>query len=103
METQQLKEKLQTIAEQDYQATRGDIQHLLPDMLCFIGVTDSKLRELVYSTLAIWITRGQFTSSELQPLLQQALDSEHLFYKLGEENTDSVFTRAFQLCLFHLF
>jgi Protein of unknown function (DUF2785) len=99
MTAEDLKEKLQTIAEQDHQATRTDIQHLLPDMLCFIGVPDSKLRELIYSTLAVWITRGLFTSSELQTLLQQALDSEHLFYKLGEENTDSVFTRAFSVLL----
>jgi hypothetical protein len=100
METEQLKEKLQTIASQDYGATREDIQALVPVMLKFIGVPDSELRDkLIYSTLATWIYRGNFSSNELQELLQQVLDNEHLFYKLGEENTDSVFTRAFSVLL----
>lgn len=100
MEPQQLKEKLQSIAQQDYRATKTEIQGLLPDMLRFIGSPDGELRDkLIYSTLATWIYRGNFTPDELQILLQTALDNEHLFFNLGEENTDSVFTRAFSVLL----
>jgi hypothetical protein len=100
MELERLKERLQTIAQQDYQAEKTEVQELLPEMLRSIGSVNSELRDtLIYSTLATWISRGIFTPDELQMILQQALDDEHLFYKLGEENTDSVFTRAFSVLL----
>ena len=100
MQAEQLRERLRFITQQDYQATREEIQELVPVMLKFIGVPDSELRDkLIYSTLASWIYRGSFSSDELQELLQRALDDEHLFYNLGEENTDSVFTRAFSVLL----
>jgi hypothetical protein len=100
MQTEQLREKLRLIARQDYQTTKIEIDELLPSMLQFSGSPDSELRDkLIYSTLATWIYRGMFTPDELQMVLQQALDDEHLFYKLGEENTDSVFTRAFSVLL----
>jgi Protein of unknown function (DUF2785) len=99
MESEQLKERLQAIAQPNDKITRATTRELLPAMLRLIGSTDSNLRELIYSSLSTWIFDGHFTADELQTLLQQALDDEHLFYKLGEENTDSVFTRAFSVLL----
>jgi hypothetical protein len=71
MQTEQLREKLRLIARQDYQTTKIEINELLPSMLHLIGSPDSELRDkLIYSTLATWIYRGNFTPEDLQRILQ---------------------------------
>lgn len=80
--------------------TRAEAQQLLPEMLQHIGNPDPELRDtLVYFTLATWISRGVFDLGELQTLLHTVLDKEHLFYHIGEEDTDNVFTRSFSVLL----
>jgi hypothetical protein len=69
MESEQLKERLQAIAQQNNKMTRATTQELLPDMLHLIGSTDSKLRELIYSSVFTWISEGNFPADELQKLL----------------------------------
>jgi hypothetical protein len=100
MNTEDLREKLRDIVQQNYEVTRAEARQLLPDMLHHIGSTDPELRDtLIYATLATWITQDTFTSDELKPLLQNVLNDKHLFYCIGEENTDSVFTRSFSVLL----
>ena len=100
MNPEVLREKLRGIVQQNYEVTRAEAQHLFSDMLHHIGNPDPELRDtLIYAMLATWITRDTFTSEELKTLLKNVLDDEHLFYMIGEENTDSVFTRSFSVLL----
>lgn len=59
--------------------------------------TDGELRdELSYMIFANGIIAKQtLTAEESEKLLTTALDNEHLFYKIGEFETDSVFMRSF--------
>ena len=66
-------------------------------MLKYIGDTDPELRDdLIYITFYKWIFEKEyFNKEELKKILEVALDDDHLFYKLGNDEDDSVFTRAF--------
>ncbi len=100
MTAEDLKEKLRGIVQKDYEIARAEAQQLLPEMLQHIGNPDPELRDtLVYYTLATWISRGAFDLGELRTLLHTALDDEHLFYRIGEEDSDSIFTRSFSVLL----
>ncbi|WP_424359527.1 DUF2785 domain-containing protein [Methanocella sp. MCL-LM] len=71
---------------------------LVPGMLENIGSTDPVLRDdLIYETFAGWIEADKFSPGELKHLLNTCLDDSHAFYRIGEEGTDSVFTRTFSL------
>ncbi len=73
------------------------------EMLPHLGSPDAELRDdLIYSTLATWILADQFEDDDLKTLLKQLLTEEHLFYKLGETGTDSVFMRSFSVLLLPL-
>ncbi len=65
-------------------------------MLKHIGDVDSKLRDdLIYEAFYYWIKKHKyFNECELQEMLLILIDDEHLFYKIGEQNCDSVFTRS---------
>lgn len=96
----ELKTHLREIVQQNYEVTKARAGQLLPEMLQHIGNPDPELRDtFICFTLATWISRNVFGSSELRTLLQTTLDENHLFYYIGEENTDSVFTRAFSVLL----
>jgi Protein of unknown function (DUF2785) len=100
MTPEDLKEKLRGIVQQNYEVTRAEAQHLLPNMLHHLGNPDPELRDrFIYATLATWITQDTFNTDELKTLLQNVLNDKHLFYCIGEENTDSVFTRSFSVLL----
>ncbi|MCP4362443.1 MAG: DUF2785 domain-containing protein [Chloroflexi bacterium] len=75
------------------------------EMMPHIGSPDSELRDdLIYTCLATWILDDPelFTEEQFKELLALALDEEHLFYRLGEQNTDSVFRRSFSMLLLPL-
>jgi hypothetical protein len=59
--------------------------------------TDGELRdEMSYMLLASGIIdRQKLSPAQLEKLLAQALDQQHLFFRIGEVNTDSVFMRSF--------
>ncbi|WP_306953373.1 DUF2785 domain-containing protein [Alicyclobacillus tolerans] len=61
--------------------------------------TDARLRDrLSYSLLARLLTEYHVLSVlDRQTLLKVALDDQHLFYRIGESGTDSVFIRAFSI------
>lgn len=58
---------------------------------------DTELRdELSYIILASGIIdQGKLSQEQLETLLTTALNDEHLFYRIGETGTDSVFMRSF--------
>lgn len=65
-------------------------------MLSHIGSVDSELRDnLIYPTFMKLIEQERLTRNQFQNLFEACLDDNHLFYKIGEKNTDSVFTRSF--------
>ena len=95
MDAHSLKEFLRTRAddalseEERLEAARVCLTHL--------GSPDLELRdELIYTTLARWIVdKAYFSEVELRDFLQTSLDDQHLFFCLGDEEDDSVFTRSF--------
>ncbi|WP_410769501.1 DUF2785 domain-containing protein [Fontibacillus sp. BL9] len=97
-----LKEKLILIKENGYQAPPNTFQ-LIQEMITNIGSVDAELRdELIYTTLSHWIPGNSLTGNELEQLLPVVLDNNHLLFKLGETNTDSVFTRSFSMLVIPL-
>lgn len=94
-----LKEKLIKIKVNGYiNNDSANVLEIALDMMKYIGSVDSELRdELIYSTFLKWTINNVFTSEQMYQLLKISLDEEHLFYKIGEKDTDSVFTRTFSL------
>lgn len=67
------------------------------NMLMQIGNPDSYLRDdLIYQSFGKLIFSAELHANELTNLLVQ-LKSDYLFYRIGEEGTDSVFTRSFSV------
>jgi len=101
----QLKEKLQALAQDKFHLSgNDDLSEMIPAMLNHIGSTDSYLRDdLIYSAFGTWILRYNAIDREhLRNLLPIILDEQHILYKIGEHNTDSVFTRSFSILLLPL-
>ena len=92
-----LKQKLKKVVENEYEVT-GDIDYesLTNKMLDNIGALDPELRDdLIYMVLANWIMDDVYDNQELKQILNICIDDQHLFYKIGQNNDDSVFTRTF--------
>ena len=92
-----LKEVLQEIVDNEYEVPKErDYEQLTNEMLDNIGVVDPVLRdELIYMVLANWIMDDQYNKDELKQILNICLDEDHLYYKLGSKEDDTVFTRTF--------
>lgn len=66
------------------------------DMLKEIGNLDSYFRdELIYQSFVKVIFSNQLNTKELHCLLKSLIDEEFLYYRIGESDKDSVFTRSF--------
>jgi hypothetical protein len=101
----QLKEKLQVFSDNEFRLSKDDdLSEIIPAMLDHIGSTDSYLRDdLIYSAFGTWILKyNAIDREQLRSMLPKVLDEQHMLYKLGEENTDSVFTRSFSILLLPL-
>lgn len=100
----QLKERLIQIEKDEYKVSGSmNAFEIAQEMMKYIGDIDSELRDnLIYSTFAEWINHGEFTEKQLSELLHISLDEQHLFYGIGEEGTDSVFTRTFSVLIIPL-
>lgn len=96
-----LKQKLQQIRAVDFATDQVERPYELAlYMMQHIGSPDPVLRdELIYMTMATWIGQNVFSDEQLKNLLDIALDDEHLFYRIGEQGTDSVFTRTFSVLI----
>ena len=98
---QALKERLQEIVADDCKApTRPELYPLMLSMGTYTGSLDPELRDdLIYMTMATWIERDVFEAKDLNEILQVSLNEQHLFYGLGEKETDTVFTRTFSMLI----
>ncbi|WP_231687674.1 DUF2785 domain-containing protein [Bacillus sp. CHD6a] len=91
-----LKHELLTIEDKKILEDETFRDSLIDSMLKHIGSTDPILRDnLIYSNFAKFINSGFIPQSKVHNMLEICLDEKHLFYKIGEERTDSVFTRSF--------
>ncbi|MEH6944099.1 DUF2785 domain-containing protein [Bacillus sp. JJ722] len=91
---------LQRIEEEHYQLREGELlQDFVTLMLQYIGDPQPELRDgLIYSTFYEWIhEKNRFTNEELRSLLAVLSDEQHLFYQIGSEGDQTVFTRAFSV------
>jgi Protein of unknown function (DUF2785) len=69
---------------------------LVKAMMHFIGSTDSELRDkLIYSTFCQLAIENHLEHDLLSDLLDYSLSDDMLFKGIGENGTDTVFTRAF--------
>ena len=92
-----LKKQLRSIVENEYEVPDQiePFQFAL-EMLAHIGSTDNELRDdFIYSTLWTWIDGDIFDVEQLRHFLSVLMDKKHLFNRIGEQQTDSVFARAF--------
>ena len=65
-------------------------------MLEHLGSTDPDLRDgLIYPVFCRLLTDGGLTAGRVNDLLEVCLDERHLYYNIGEKNTDSVYMRSF--------
>ncbi len=99
-----LKNILKIIKENDYRVPQDiNINDLAYEMINNIGSKDSKLRDnYIYTIFSYWIQNTDFLNDKLKDILKIARDEKHMFYKIGEINTDSVFTRSFSVLLIPL-
>ncbi|MEW6731342.1 MAG: DUF2785 domain-containing protein [Acidobacteriota bacterium] len=101
---QTLKARLRLIATNNYSAPdQNDLEQLIPAMVKHIGSPDSELRDdLIYRIFATWIPNQVLSKERLRALLTTVTDKDHLFYHIGEQETDSVFTRTFSMLIIPL-
>ncbi|SET84721.1 Protein of uncharacterised function (DUF2785) [Lacrimispora sphenoides] len=95
---EQLILELRKIQENQYMvAGEQDPWDYVLQMLDHIGDTDSEFRdELIYNTFSEWIEEKEsFNEEQLKYILTILMDKEHLFYQIGSDGNDSVFTRTF--------
>lgn len=72
------------------------LSDLTPELLSLLGSTDPQLRDVfAYPILEAWISRNLYTTDELRALARQL--GENLKVGLGEQDTNSVFLRAFSV------
>ena len=92
-----LKEKLAAIEKRNYiMENDNEYMETAIQMMEHIGSLDPELRDdLIYTIFSHWILEDRFTSEQLAELLNISLDKEHLFYKIEENDQDSVFKRTF--------
>ena len=96
----ELKQLLTQIKANNYQTQIPAIDGIVADMLKYIGDIDPELRdELIYSIFWKWTVKGVLSAEQMKSMLSVCLDNDHLFFGLGEKNTDSVFTRTFSVLL----
>lgn len=91
---------LQRIEKEHYRLREGEqLQDFMTLMLQYIGDSDPALRdELIYPTFYEWIHEEErLTETELRSLLAVLTDEQHLFYHMGIEDDQSVFTRTFSI------
>ncbi|WP_432666664.1 DUF2785 domain-containing protein [Wukongibacter baidiensis] len=96
-EEEKLKEILIDIRTKKYAIDEStDVDYIIEEMIKYIGTTDSTLRDdLIYLTFDNWLFKLE--SNQVKNVLASLLAEDKLKYKVGEEGTDSVFTRSFSV------
>lgn len=92
-----LKEELQIFKEQSVlQLSEPQVDRLLDMMLDNIGHVDPSVRDdLIYPLFIRLIDELHLSHRQTLYVLKRCVDEKHLLYRLGEKDTDSVFTRSF--------
>ena len=98
-----LKQLLRQAAANEYEAPVRLFEVALA-MMQHIGSTDAELRDgLIAPAFYYWVLdRVLFEPEQMRHLLRLTLDDQHLFYKIGESGTNSVFSRTFSLLMLPL-
>lgn len=93
----ELKLRLKELQEKELSClSNRELEELIENMLENIGAIDPELRDhLIYPTFIRFIDEGMLSEDNRLYLFNTCLDDHHLFYKIGEINTDSMFTRSF--------
>ncbi|MFJ8458266.1 MULTISPECIES: DUF2785 domain-containing protein [Lysinibacillus] len=85
-------------ARQQFMLQEGD--WLLQEMLTHIGSPDAELRDqLIYRTFIDLLSDNLLSTQQLQNLFDTTTSDDFLYRNIGEEMTDSVFTRSFSALL----
>lgn len=99
-EKEQLKLDLQRIQKNKYELTgEENVRDYIPLMLKYIGDIDSELRDdLIYAAFYEWICEKKYLSEDdLIHILLVSMDEKHLFYHIGNDEDNTVFTRTFSV------
>ncbi len=80
-----------------------DIDLLINGMLENIGSVDAELRDLlIYQAFFHFSIKTNLLNDKFRTILKTSIDTNHLFFKIGEKESDSVFTRSFSVLLIAL-
>ncbi|MEK4229458.1 DUF2785 domain-containing protein [Solibacillus sp. FSL H8-0538] len=95
-----MKEKLMQLLAMDFAARQQYInesgEELLQEMLLNIGVTDDELRDKLNYRVFIELLSAQlWTPKQMTHLATVLITNNYLYYKVEEQDKDSVFTRSF--------
>jgi len=98
---EELKQLLTQIKEADYSIPgNADADGIIEDMLKNIGHTCPVLRDdLIYPTLMTWCEDGHISIDKVRYILNTCIGEDYLFRGIGENGTDSVFTRTFSMLM----
>jgi hypothetical protein len=91
---------LQRIQKNKYVLDEGEsVGDYVPLMLQYIGDIDPELRDdLIYSTFCEWIYEKElFGNEELVNIVDILIDENHLFFHIGDDMNETVFTRTFSV------
>ncbi|MEK4521814.1 DUF2785 domain-containing protein [Psychrobacillus sp. FSL W7-1457] len=90
--------ELKTILR-EWQNEKGELENfeeVIKEMLIHIGSVDAELRDsLIYSTFYGLIKNDKLSNDLMLKILDICLTEEYLFKGIGEQDTDTVFTRSF--------
>ncbi len=89
----------QSIMDNEYAVPPDfSVETLTAELLTYLGSTDPELREgPAYAILDAWIHQGYYSHAELWEMATQLL--HNLSIGLGEQQSDTVFRRAFSLLI----
>lgn len=106
MQSNQLKEELLAIKNNNYQLPDGMTdEQAVKRVITALGSSDGELRDdLAYTILLKWLLleKQLLDGRQLNDLLWQAVSEEMLYFKIGESEKDSVFQRTFSSLLIAL-
>jgi hypothetical protein len=91
---------LNSIRDNEYNIGEGESASAYADlMLKYIGDTDPELRDdLIYSTFCVWICEKKyFNEKELRHMMKVLTDENHLYFGMGRDGDETVFTRTFSV------
>lgn len=100
----EIKETLQTFSSMTLSERQAffnkEGEWLLKEMVAHIGSTDGELRDhLIYRLFIDLLSDNFLSAQQLQGLFDTATSEDFLYANIGEQMTDSVFTRSFSALL----